>query len=291
MKRKSIKFAAMTLHEANQRLLSALSGIYEKREAANIADWVMENVTGMQKADRLIRRYYPAPADQLKALESYTEELKTCKPVQYVLQEAWFYGMKFFVDERVLIPRPETEELVGMIIKLGRERPRILDIGTGSGCIAIALKKNLPDAELYACDISEAALAVAQKNASLHQADISFINLDFTDRDAWRQLPGVDILAGNPPYIPLSEKQSMHRNVTHYEPHTALFVPDEDPLLFYKCIAGFAVEKLLPGGMVFVETHERLAHETATVFADKGFRATIYKDMQGKERIITAMFS
>lgn len=288
----------MTLHEANQQLLSALSGIYEQREAANIADWVMENVTGMQKADRVIRKSDPAPDDQLKRLEDYAEALKTCKPVQYVLQEAWFYGMKFFVDERVLIPRPETEELAEMMINYCKERPnnrqerlRLLDIGTGSGCIAVALKKKLPDAEVYACDISEAALAVAKKNASRHATDISFLHLDFTDPGAWERLPEINILASNPPYIPLSEKQSMHQNVTGYEPHTALFVPDEDPLLFYKHIAGFAAKKLLPGGAVFVEAHELLARETAKVFTDKGFTAAIQKDMQGKERMIKAVFS
>jgi len=288
----------MTLHEANQQLLSVLSGIYEQREAANIADWVMEHVTGMQKADRVIRKSDPAPDDQLKRLKDYAEALKTSKPVQYVLQEAWFYGMNFFVDERALIPRPETEELAEMIVNYCKGRPnnrqerlRLLDIGTGSGCIAVALKKKLPDAEVYACDISEAALAVAKKNASRHATDISFLHLDFTDPGAWERLPEINILASNPPYIPLSEKQSMHQNVTGYEPHTALFVPDEDPLLFYKHIAGFSAKKLLPGGAVFVETHELLARQTAKVFTDKGFTAAIQKDMQGKERMIKAVIS
>jgi len=298
----------MTIHEAQQQLLFQLYHLYDNREAANIADWVMEHITGWKKIDRIINKKVPLLPHRIEQLEQYTKELLQHKPVQYVLHDAWFCGMPFYVDEHVLIPRPETEELVEWIVQeAGSRKPevgsqkseehsgvrlqasdfRLLDIGTGSGCIPIALKKKLPRAQVYSCDISEAALAVAQKNATAQQADIHLLQADFLNRDSWQQLPSVDIIVSNPPYIPQSDEHTMQPNVLEYEPHVALFVPNDDALLFYKAIAEFAQQKLRSGGSIYAEIHEDLGEQTKALFLSKGFTSVeIKKDMQGKDRMV-----
>jgi release factor glutamine methyltransferase len=224
-------------------------------------------------------------------LDKYTQELLTHKPVQYVLHEAWFGGMKLYVDENVLIPRPETEELVDLIVKDKKEKEiQILDIGTGSGCIAIALKKHLPLCEVYAIDISSDALTVAEKNNVLNNTKVKFILSDIFEEISWNQFSSFDCIVSNPPYIPSTETKLMSDNVTKFEPHLALFVPDNDPLKFYKAIARFAEKKLSPGGSVFVEVHENFAEEVKKVFSFLG-DVQIKKDMQGKERFVVASFA
>jgi release factor glutamine methyltransferase len=289
MKPKSIKFAAMTIHEANMRLLFQLYELYDNREAANIADLVMENITGWKRIDRVVNKEVRCSPAMEQLLDKYIEELSSNKPVQYVLHEAWFAGMKLYVDENVLIPRPETEELVDLVTKEASKELQasvteisILDIGTGSGCIPIALKKKLPRSKVYAVDVSEAALGVAKKNAEMNNADVNFIPVDILNEHRWDELPSFDIIVSNPPYIPLEEKNKMLDNVTRYEPHLALFVPDNDPMLFYKTIASFAEKKLLAGGKIFVEIHEDYGEQMKEVF---GGNLEIIKDMQGKERM------
>jgi release factor glutamine methyltransferase len=304
------------MHEAQQQLQTNLHQLYDNREATTIADWVMEHVTGVRKIDRIMHKQSPLSPDRLTQLQEYTRELLTHKPVQYVLHEAWFCGIPFYVDEQVLIPRPETEELVEWVVEEVRSRKSevgsqksevggqksevggqksentdklsILDIGTGSGCIPISLKKKMPHAEIYACDISEGALAVAQMNAAAQQTPVHFLHTDFLDDTSWSSLPAVDIIVSNPPYIPHHNQNSMLQNVLAYEPHLALFVPNEDPLLFYNAIARFAQQKLLPGGCIFVEIHEDLGEQTKTLFESKGFAAEVKKDFQGKERMVKA---
>lgn len=297
----------MTIQEAQQQLISQLNTLYDNREAANIADWVMEHVTGWKKIDRIIHKQAPLLPDRLTQLEQYTAALLTHKPVQYVLHEAWFCGMPFYVDEHVLIPRPETEELVGWVVEEGSRKYEvgsmkpgelsyflpatsclsILDIGTGSGCIPIALKKKLRKAEVYSCDVSDAALAVAKKNAATQQTDIHFLQADFLNPGTWQQLPEVDIIVSNPPYVPQSDEVFMQPNVLQYEPHVALFVPNDDPLLFYKAIARFAQQKLLPGGRIYAEIHEDLGEKTKALFLAEGFAdVEVRKDLQGKDRMI-----
>jgi release factor glutamine methyltransferase len=307
----------MTIHEAQQQLLFQLYHLYDNREAANIADWVMEHITGWKKIDRIINKQVPLLPHRIEQLQQYTRELLEHKPVQYVLHEAWFCGMPFYVDEHVLIPRPETEELVEWIvreigslkseagspksevgcqkleadsdIRLQTSDFKLLDIGTGSGCIPIALKKKLPGVQVYSCDVSEGALAVAQKNATALQAEIHLLQADFLNRDSWQQLPKADIIVSNPPYIPQSDEQTMQPNVLKYEPHVALFVPNNDALLFYKAIAEFAQQKLQSGGSIYVEIHEDLGEQTKALFLSKGFTSVeIKKDMQGKDRMVKA---
>lgn len=287
----------MTIHEANMRLLFELNNLYDAREASNIADFVMENVTGWKRIDRVMNKEVKMSASAERQLENYTKQLLTHKPVQYVLHEAWFAGMKLYVDENVLIPRPETEELVDLLIKdylkqfnasnTPNRKKSILDIGTGSGCIPIALKKKLREPTVYAVDISEMALGVAKRNAELNDADIEFKLCDILDKQQWENLPTVDIIASNPPYIPYSEKSMMHGNVTAHEPHVALFVPDNDPLIFYKAIAQFAKIKLLPGGMIYLEMHESLGESVKDLFSFIG-EVQIKNDMQGKQRFLIA---
>ncbi len=295
----------MTVHQAQQQLQTALVEVYDDREAANIADWVMEHVTGQRKIDRIMHKHSPLALDKAARLQEFTRELLTHKPVQYVLHETWFAGMRFYVDENVLIPRPETEELVEWIVQwttgnwqsaIGNNSSmatslRILDIGTGSGCIPVSLKKKLPQAEVYACDVSEGALTVAARNAAAQQTAVNFLQVDFLDKESWPVLPQVDIIVSNPPYIPQKDKQTMLQNVLAYEPHLALFVPDNDALVFYEAIAGFAQRTLPAYGCVFVEIHEDLGQQTKELFELKGFKAEVKKDFQGKDRMVKAVLS
>ena len=280
----------MTIHEANMRLLYQLYEQYDDHEAANIADLVMENVTGWKRIDRVVNKEVPFSSLMEDQFNTYLKQLSTHKPVQYVLHEAWFAGMKLYVNEHVLIPRPETEELADIAVKERLNTSNtILDIGTGSGCIAIAIKRKLPGADVYAIDISEEALKVAEKNADENDATINFIQSDILDETQWTGLPSFDLIVSNPPYIPITEKHKMQDHVTKFEPHLALFVPHEDPLIFYKAIARFAKKKLLPGGKVYVEMHEDFATQVVEVF--NSLQTEIIKDMQGKDRILKALIA
>ena len=285
----------MDFLQAQSTLLSQLRTIYDDREAAIIVDWVMEKITGMKKIDRLLHKKTTLSLAAGITLQQYTDELMNGRPVQYVLQESWFAGMPFYVDEHVLIPRPETEELVEWIASdtpqpAASSQPfHILDVGTGSGCIAITLKKRIPHALVYGCDVSRDALAIASRNAAALQATVKLIEADFLDPRAWAALPSVQVLVSNPPYIPLRDKPSMAPHVVDFEPHLALFVTDQDPLIFYQALADFAQQKLLPGGAIFAETHEELAKATADLFRKAGFQSVVLiQDLQGKDRFIKA---
>jgi len=283
----------MELQQAQDGLVSQIRHLYNDREASLIADWVMEHITGLKKIDRILQKKTPLPTESLELLQKYTGELLAGRPVQYVLHESWFMGMRFYVDEHVLIPRPETEELVQWAIEEMNAHPAaggsILDVGTGSGCIAIALQQRLPWTTVYACDISEGALAVAKRNADANAVNVNFRKTDFLDRQQWETLPDVHIIVSNPPYIPWREKPSMARHVVDFEPHLALFVENEDPLLFYRALTDFAREKLLPKGQLLVEIHEELAKDVADFLFQADFDTIdVKKDMQGKDRIIKA---
>ena len=288
----------MTIQEAAGTLTENLVTLYDRREASGIADMVLENLTGWRKADRIIHKATELTAGQAETLKKYTSELLTHKPVQYVLQQAWFCGIKFHVDDRVLIPRPETEELVSWLAEQAEAGPReapetremsILDVGTGSGCIAISLKRKLPAATIYACDVSEGALQVAVNNATDLQTAVSFLHLDFLDPDQRTKLPLVDYIVSNPPYIPAHEKAGLPSNVVGYEPHLALFVPDGHPLLFYEALADFACFRNKHPVFVFAELHEEMARQAQRLFIAKGFEEVeIKKDIHGKERMIRA---
>ena len=286
----------MTIQVAYKQLLATLYEIYDDREAANISDWVIENVTGQSRINRILYKDLPVSPEQQKRLHNISLELLDHKPVQYILNEAWFAGIKLYVDERVLIPRPETEELVDWIVydlkKLGGEAPSgiaLLDVGTGSGCIPIAIKKQMPAIVVSALDVSAEALAVATKNARGQQIDIAFFKANFLDSSTWHQLPKFDLIVSNPPYIKQQEAVDMAKNVLDYEPAIALFVADEDALIFYKAIALFAQQHLYESGSVYVEINEALGEQVVEIFKTNGFaQIKIRKDLQGKDRMIKA---
>ena len=282
----------MTTTEHYNDFKTRLEIIYDTREADNISDWVFENITGKKKWERR-NSTMEMEDENILLLKDYLQQLLQHKPVQYVLNEAWFYKRKFYVNENVLIPRPETEELVEWVLKdvknsRSTEKFEIIDIGTGSGCIPVSLKKELPFCEITAADISEDALKVAKKNADIHNSEIQFVQLDFLDGSNWNAMPSYDIIVSNPPYIPFSEKEILDKNVTRFEPLIALFVEDSDPFIFYKKIAAFALKHLKKNGSIYVEVHEQYAREVKSIFESSGLNAVIKKDIYDKERMIKA---
>src|SRR4030095_9566086 len=282
----------MTIQEGTFLLLNSLRSIYSREEADTIADWTMEHLTGSKKSERMIYKNEKITTGEESQLHQYIDRLMSNEPVQYVLNEAWFCGLKLYVDKSVLIPRPETEELVEWVIDGCRfpiDKLSILDIGSGSGCIAIALKSRLGKAEVWSCDVSEDALRVAKKNAASLGLDVNFFQLDFLNEELRNTLPVFDIIVSNPPYVSLAESKGMRPNVLNFEPSAALFVPDDDPLVFYKAITDFGLTHLTPNGYIFVESNEAFGKQVAELFHLKGFSSVIKQDMQGKNRMIKAV--
>ena len=283
----------MSIKDAYTQLMYQLFELYDDRESANIADWVIENITGFKRIDRITHKQFALNTFQQELLKKYSSELLQHKPVQYVLNEAWFAGMKFYVDENVLIPRPETEELVEWVVlesqKLKVKSKKLLDIGTGSGCIPVALKKKLPQSDIHALDVSNGALTVAEKNATSLNMAITFHEINILNKDSLSKLPSFDIIVSNPPYIKQSEEKEMRNNVLLHEPHLALFVPDEDALLFYKTIASFGLQHLNKNGQLFFEINEALGKEVKELLEQNGYsNVEVKKDMQGKDRMVKA---
>jgi release factor glutamine methyltransferase len=283
----------MTLKEARTVLTKELKNIYESDESRNIIELVIEHITNMSRAEQVKNKVPYLTCTQLEHLDAITQRLKKNEPVQYVLSEAWFAGMKFKVNKNVLIPRPETEELVDWIVKASQKlevkSQNIIDIGTGSGCIPVTLKKKLPQAMVSAIDVCSEAIFTATQNAIDLNAEVNFLLVDFLDEVKWKELGQYDIIASNPPYVKQSEINTMHERVKEFEPHLALFVPDEDALLFYKKLSGFAINHLKPGGSLFVEINESLGEQVTNLFQAAGFaNIELRKDMQGKDRMIKA---
>lgn len=280
----------MTVFEAIGDTEAQLQGIYDASEAAAITDWLAEAMTHTRKTERPLRQELELTVTQKEKWDAAVVRLLQNEPLQYVLNEAWFYGQKFYVDKNVLIPRPETEELVDWIVENHSQSGsvQILDIGTGSGCIPISLKKILPQAGVQAIDISAAALAVATQNALALHADITFSVIDFLNTDATKALPVFDIIVSNPPYIPQQHARDMDANVLRYEPATALFVPDNDPIVFYKAIALFGKEHLNPNGSIYLELYDVYHTEVNEFYKEQGYQTVILQDMQGKQRMLKA---
>ncbi len=279
----------MNFKEASKHIQNQINHIYSTRESQNISNLILEDISKLTPTERLVVKEQEITAHQIHQLEIYIHQLKQHKPIQQILGFTWFCGNKFFVNEYVLIPRPETEELVELIIKEnGNKNLQILDIGTGSGCIAISLKNKLPNSTVSAIDVSSFALQIAHKNVEQLKTTIQLKQIDFLNEATWNELETYDIIVSNPPYIKQSEDVDMQQNVLAHEPHIALFVPDNDALIFYKKIANFAKQHLTNDGIIYVEINEALGTETAVVFTDNGFQTKIINDMQGKERIIKA---
>lgn len=296
----------MKIGEAEIWLKNELSAIYPEGEAATMATMAMAHLTAMTRSERMLKKEEPLLVQQLHHLTEIHYRLLHHEPIQYALGEAWFYGLKLFVDMSVLIPRPETEELVDWIVKdikaSGKdvfERKafeadettslKILDVGTGSGCIALALKNALPKAEVWGCDLSEDALNIARRNGSELDIRVDFVGVDFLDEEQCRQLPSVDIMVSNPPYIPEKDKEHMRPNVLGFEPHMALFVYHKNPLVFYEALASAGKHRLHAKGSVYAEIHEDYGPQVVKLFEEKGYTTELRNDMQGKDRMIKAI--
>lgn len=258
-------------------------------EIKSIAHLVFAKILGLDRTDILAAKPTILIPEQEEKLYAIAQRINRHEPVQYILEEAEFFGRLFKVNASVLIPRPETEYLIHEILHyvnlLKKHDLKILDIGTGSGCIPITLKKELPEALITATDISIDALSVARENATALNAPVDFIQHDILTLDI--PLGELDVVVSNPPYIAQTEEFTMNRNVLQYEPHLALFVPDDDALKFYKAIAIKAREVLVGGGLLIVEINERFGNETAVLLKENHFhQVTIIKDLDGKDRIV-----
>jgi release factor glutamine methyltransferase len=284
----------MTWEAAREYFAREISAGYSAGERAAIFDLAFEKLTGQEKTVFAGKKKQAVSDDMLLLLKSIIKRVNVQEPIQYILNEAWFCGLRFFVDEHVLIPRPETEELVEWIISNCRfpvDELSVLDVGTGSGCIAITLKRRIRKADVIALDVSEGALKIAQKNADELGTPVRFVHSDFLDPVQWNGLRNYDVVVSNPPYIPSGELPSLDKNVAQYEPSAALFVPDEDPVIFYKALAEFGVSHLTEKGNVYAEMHADHADRVVEVFKKKGYSTETKSDMQGKTRMIRAWFS
>ena len=266
-----------------------LQDLFTDNEIRSFYLLMSEKITGLSRTELLTNKNTFFSIEQRNKLDFFIGKLKKSEPIQYILGETEFYGLNFIVNPSVLIPRPETEELVEWIEKenIDMHDLKILDIGTGSGCIALSLKNIFREAEVSAFDVSKKALETAAENAKLNKLSVSFKQVDIFDikdiEDKW------DIIVSNPPYIPKSEKAGIQSNVLDYEPHLALFVPDEDPLIFYREIAYFALRQLNPQGKLYFEIHRDKGKDCVKMLEDAGFKnVEMRKDMFGNNRMVRA---
>ena len=275
--------------------------IYDEQEIESFFYIILEKLHSLKRIDLALQPQTILDGSHLKQWKSIVSDLKNQKPIQYILGETEFYGLRFEVNENTLIPRPETEELVELIVKEEGKRKReeeklkILDIGTGSGCIAISLATNIPNAEVFAIDVSEKALATAKKNAKSNKVGVNFITTDILKIDDLAKLPtsnlqlptSFDIIVSNPPYVRNLEKAEIKPNVLEFEPHLALFVDDTDALLFYRKIAQLARKNLTANGKLYFEINQYLGNETVQLLKDLGFsNVELKKDIYGNDRMI-----
>ncbi|MEJ5961779.1 peptide chain release factor N(5)-glutamine methyltransferase [Pedobacter immunditicola] len=277
----------MNFKALKEYFISEMTGYEEPQEALALFYMTVEHVSGMGRGKLSLHQELEVKPEEFNACQEIIKQLQQRKPIQYIFKEAHFYGLTFHVDPAVLIPRAETEELVDWI--LNEVKPRIhrgalLDIGTGSGCIAISLKKHMEEWAVYAMDISAAALTVARQNAEKNKVQVEFIEADVLRYSRDQQFT---VIVSNPPYVKEDEKQAMHANVLDNEPHSALFVSNHNPLIFYKAIAELASKNLEKHGYLFFEINEYLGEETVAMLYAMGFNDIVLrKDMQGKDRMI-----
>jgi release factor glutamine methyltransferase len=276
----------MTYAETEKQLLALTTQLYDEQEAPYMVNWIMEYLTQWSAAERRMNAQQFISTAIAERLAIIKLELSAYRPLQYILSEAYFYNMKWLVNEAVLIPRPETEELVHWIIQDNHPdnniKKTILDIG----CIAITLAKHCPNASVMGIDISKDALAVAQKNAISNFANVNWLQADVLSTVAINELPMLDIIVSNPPYITTAEEPDIAPHVLQYEPHQALFVTNHDPLQFYKAIEALAQKKLKASGLLYFEMHSLYADETIALMQKQGWHTTLRKDMQGKKRML-----
>lgn len=267
-----------------------LTAIYTTREIENIFYWICEHRYQLNKIE-IKQAAIRLTETELLEFRAIVKRLEKEEPIQYILGETEFWGLPILVNEHTLIPRPETEELVHLMQQDLSGNLVVLDIGTGSGCIPIALKKEIPSLTVYALDISAQAIDLAKKSAQLNHVAINFVQKDILTQGL-DELVMFDVICSNPPYVLQSDQAEMNANVLNYEPHLALFVADEEPLLFYKRIAELAQVKLKPNGKLFFEIHENYGQETKKMLEALNFSdIQIFKDLQGKDRMIRAVYN
>ncbi len=272
----------------------SLSSLYTEQESRSIAFQLIEHHLGFRNAEVLAdKAIRPEQQEALVQLGKDLERIIAGEPLQYVLGEAEFWGLPFKVNSHVLIPRPETEELVALIFRehAAAKPEKVLDICTGSGCIAIALKHQLQHATVWALDVSTEALRVARGNAVVNGTEVEFLHVDILQATA-DELPGMlDIIVSNPPYVTDAEKALMKDNVLLHEPHLALFVSDKEPLLFYSAITQLSRKLLKKGGSIYFEINEQFGAEVVNLLSDQNFcQVMLHKDLSGKDRIVKAVW-
>ncbi|WP_417873358.1 peptide chain release factor N(5)-glutamine methyltransferase [Xanthomarina gelatinilytica] len=288
----------MRLKDIQKVFHQELDVIYGKNEVASFFNILMSHYLKLNRIALVLEPELTVSKEEEQPLFEALSRLKQEEPIQYIIGETQFYDLTFKVNEHTLIPRPETEELVLWIVKCHSERSeesqlKILDIGTGTGCIAISLAKHLPKAKVYALDVSKEALKVARQNAELNNVEVHFINADILNRDSWnlefKDLQ-FDIIVSNPPYVRNQEKAEIKNNVLKHEPHLALFVEDHDPLQFYHAISDIAVDKLTENGLLFFEINQYLGNETKQLLHNKGFKDLELKtDIFGNNRMLKGL--
>ena len=280
----------MKITAFKNQFFDCLAGEYPREEIGSFFNMLLEEYTGLTRLDLALNPQKQLAQLQLQQLENALKRLQDHEPIQYITGHTHFFGLNFKVNKHVLIPRPETEELVQWILDDTTEKDvRILDIGTGSGCIAISLAKNLPQAKISAIDISEEALQIARENAFLNGVEITFLRQDILAAEELAEK--FDIIVSNPPYVRELEKEQMQRNVLEYEPATALYVKDEDPLIFYRKISHLASGCLTSGGRIYFELNQYLGNETESLLAEKNFQTRLKKDIFGVDRMLRGVKS
>lgn len=264
---------------------------YPKEEAGSFFFILLQEFCGLTRLDLALDPQRELSQEQKQKLEQALDRLQDHEPIQYITGSTEFFGLKFKVDKNVLIPRPETEELVQWVLEdLDPSAAlKILDIGTGSGCIAVSLAKNLPQAKVSAIDISGEALKVARGNGKLNQVSVEFLQKDILNTNALSQQ--YDLIISNPPYVRELEKTEMQRNVLEHEPETALYVKDSDPLIFYRKITNLAANHLTTGGKLYFEINQYLGKETKTLLTEKNFQTRLKKDIFGVDRMLRGIKS
>ena len=284
----------MLLKQYKNHFFEALKSVHDANEIESFFFILIEYFHNLKRIDLALNPDFEISDEEVLKWEAIISDLKTEKPIQYSIGETWFYDSKFYVNEHTLIPRPETEELVDWIIKTHKSKDKIdklavLDIGTGTGCIPISLKKNIPQAEVFAIDVSEEALKIAHKNAETNQVQINFILQNILETKDLNQ--NFDVIVSNPPYVRNLEKQEIKKNVLEFEPHLALFVEDTDALLFYRKIAQLALKNLTANGLLFFEINQYLGKETVELLETLGFKnVELKKDIYGNDRMIKCTF-
>ncbi len=271
-----------------QYIEKELTELYPKTEIEGFTRIIIEAVCGWSFTEQVVKKNEQIPEADFEKTKKIVKRLKDFEPLQYILGETEFYGLKLKVNPSVLIPRPETEELVDWITKSGLPKNcSVLDIGTGSGCIALALKSQFKDAEVFGIDISEKALEIARQNAVINGLDVRFLKADILNRDHF-EWENFDVIVSNPPYIMELEKAKMHANVLNFEPQNALFVSDNDPLVFYRSIAAFAKKHLKNFGLLYFEINENMGHEMFKLLINFGFsEIEVRKDINAKNRMVS----